>query len=160
MTLNLKNSCLNRTKHALSKIWSFLIFNNLVRNVRLKTMLRLVDTRRLIALGLMEFVTIVTLSLKQWVCNSIILLLSMSRSSSIIDGQRNFEKDKKEGTKPNAQKNFQQKGYKIIEKWECNGWELYWTDATVKKIIFEQISPIGDLSAKNSSCKRLWVQGC
>ena len=45
----------------------FLIFNKLVRNVRLKAMLQLVDKRRLIALVLMEFVTIVTLSLKQWV---------------------------------------------------------------------------------------------
>ena len=27
---------------------------------------------------------------------------------------------------------FQQKGYKIIEMWECNWWDLYRTDATVK----------------------------
>ena len=67
MTLNPKNSCLDRTKHAPSKKWSFLTFNKLVRNVGLKAMLQLVDKRRLIALVLMEFVTIVTLSLKQWV---------------------------------------------------------------------------------------------
>ena len=67
MTLNLKNSCLDITKHPPSKIWSFLIFNKLVRNVGLKAMLQLVDKRRLIALVLMEFVIIVTLSLKQWV---------------------------------------------------------------------------------------------
>ena len=45
----------------------FLNFNKLVRSVRLKAMLQLVDKRRLIALVLMEFVTIVTLSSKQWV---------------------------------------------------------------------------------------------
>ena len=28
---------------------------------------------------------------------------------------------------------IQQKGYKTIETWECNWWELYRTDATVKK---------------------------
>ena len=67
MTLNLKNSCLDRTKHAPSKKRSFLIFNKLVRNVGSKAMLQLVDKRRLVALVLMEFVTIVTLSLKQWV---------------------------------------------------------------------------------------------
>ena len=67
MTLNLKNSWLDRTKHAPSKIRSFLTFNKLVRNVGLKAMLQLVDKRRLIALVLMEFVTTVTLSLKQWV---------------------------------------------------------------------------------------------
>ena len=27
---------------------------------------------------------------------------------------------------------IQQKGYKVFEKWECNWWELYRTDATVK----------------------------
>ena len=67
MTLNLKNSWLGRTKHALSKIWSFLIFNKLLGNVRLKAMVQLVDKRRLIASVLMEFLTIVTLSLKHWV---------------------------------------------------------------------------------------------
>ena len=71
MTLNLKKSYLDGTKHALSKKWSFLIFNRLVRNVRLKAMLQLVDDRRFIALVLMEFVTAVTLSLKQWVVISI-----------------------------------------------------------------------------------------
>ena len=54
---------------------------------------------------------------------------------------------------------IQQKGCKIIEMWECNWWELYRTDAT-KKIIFEQISPISGISAKNGSCKRLRVESC
>ena len=67
MTPNLKNSCLDRAKHAPSKKWSFLFCNKLVQNVGLKAMLQLVDKKRLIALVLMEFVTIVTLSLKQWV---------------------------------------------------------------------------------------------
>ena len=73
MTLNLKNSCLDRTKHVLSKIWSSLIVNKLVRNVTLKAMLQLVDKRRLIALVLIEFVTIVTMSLKQWavICTTV-----------------------------------------------------------------------------------------
>ena len=51
MTLNLKNSCIGRTKHAPSIIWSFLIFNKLVRNIGLKAMLHLADKRRLIALA-------------------------------------------------------------------------------------------------------------
>ena len=67
MTLNLKSSCPERTKHALSEIWSFLIFTKFIRNVALKAMLQLVDKRRLIALVLIEFVTLVTLSLRQWV---------------------------------------------------------------------------------------------
>ena len=47
MTLNLKNSCLDRTKLSLPKKWPFLIFNKLVRNVRLKTMLQLVDKKKI-----------------------------------------------------------------------------------------------------------------
>ena len=65
--MNLTNSCLDRTKHALSKIWSFFIFKKLIRNVRLKAMLQLVDKRSLIALVLTEFVIIVALSLEQGV---------------------------------------------------------------------------------------------
>ena len=67
MTLNLKNSFPDRTKHAFSIIWSFHIFKKFVPNVTLKTMLQLVDKRRLIALVLMEVVTIETMSLSQWV---------------------------------------------------------------------------------------------
>ena len=32
---------------------------------------------------------------------------------------------------------IQQKGYKIIEMWDCNWWELYRTDATVKIQLLE-----------------------
>ena len=67
MTFNLKKLRLDRTKHAPSKKRSFFIFNKLVRNVGLKAMLQLVGKRRLIAFELIEFVTNVTLSLKQWV---------------------------------------------------------------------------------------------
>ena len=55
----------NKTRSSENMVFS--IFNKLVRSVRLKAMLQLVDKRRLIALVLMEFVTIVTLSLKEWV---------------------------------------------------------------------------------------------
>ena len=91
MTLNLKNSWLDRTKHTPSKIWSFLTFNKIVRNVGLKAMLQLLDKRRLTALVLMEFGTIVTLSSRQWV---------------VISTPVNIKKlgDEKEGTRPNAQR--------------------------------------------------------
>ena len=46
----------------------------------------------------------------------------------------------------------QKKGYKIIVLWESRWWEIYRTDATVK-IIFEQISPINDLSGGASRKK-------
>ena len=54
-------------KTLLRKNGPLFFFNRPVRIAGLKTMLQLVDRRRLIALMLMEFVTIVTLFLKQWV---------------------------------------------------------------------------------------------
>ena len=67
MTLNLKIDASTEQNALLWKKWSCPIFNKLVWNVRLKAMIQLVDKRILIALVLMEFATIVTLSLKQWV---------------------------------------------------------------------------------------------
>ena len=42
---------------------------------------------------------------------------------------------------------IQQKGYKIIEMWKCNWWELYRTDATVKnhlRAIFPYQRPLSE----------------
>ena len=42
---------------------------------------------------------------------------------------------------------IQQKGYKVIEMWECNWWELYRTDATVKnglRAIFSYQRPLSE----------------
>ena len=47
---------------------------------------------------------------------------------------------------------IQQKGYKIIEMWECR---IYTELMHRSKVIFEQISPINVLLAKNNSCKGL-----
>ena len=129
MTLNLKNLCLDGTIHAPSKIWSFLIFNKLVRKVGLKVMLQLVDKRKVIALVLMELVTIVKLSSKQWVffhyCPCQEARPSLT-DNEIMRGKKKREQDQM------CKEYVQQKGYKIIEMWECNWWELYRTDATVK----------------------------
>ena len=127
MTQNLKSSSLDRTKHALLKIFSFLIFNKLVRSVRLKAMLQLVDKRRLIALVLMEFVTIVTPSLGCYFP----YCLCQKAGPSLTDNEimRGIKKREQNQTRKVY---IQQKGYKIIEMWECKWWELYRTDAAVK----------------------------
>ena len=54
----------NKTRSSENIVFSY--FQHFVRNVRLKAMLQPVEKRRLIASMLMEFVTIGTLSLKQW----------------------------------------------------------------------------------------------
>ena len=91
-------------KHALSEIWSFHDFNKLVRNVRLKARFQLVDKKRLIALVLMDFLTMVTLSLKQWLF--VFPLLSISTSLPVIDWQHKYDRDKKERTRPIAQRRY------------------------------------------------------
>ena len=118
MALNLKNSSFARTKHALSKIWSFLIFNNLVRNVRLKAMLQMVDKRILIALVLMEFATIVSLSLKEWV---VISTTVQVKKLALTDNEDMRRVEKREQNQMRKQY-IQQKGSKIIEMWECIWW--------------------------------------
>ena len=108
-----------QTKHDLSKKWSFLISNKLVRNVELKTMLQLVDQRRLIAFVLMEFVTTVTLSLKQWVVISPIVHVKKIAhhwpTTNFFEGRKRAK-----NTKCAKKEYIKQKGYKIIEMWECN----------------------------------------
>ena len=56
----------------------------------------------------------------------------MPRSSPAFDWQRNYEKDKKDGTNQMRKEWIQQKGYKIIEMWGCKWLELYRNDVTVK----------------------------
>ena len=64
---------LSKTRSFENMVLSF--FNKLDRNVRLKAMLQMVEKRGLIALVLMEFVTIVTLSSRQWVVISTTVLV-------------------------------------------------------------------------------------
>ena len=132
MTLNLKKPFLERTKHALSKIWSFLIFKKLVRNVTLKAMLQLVDKRRLIASALMEFVTIVTLSLKQLVVISTAVHVKKLARHWLTAKLRERQKTEQDQM---CKEYIQQKGYKIIEMWECKWWHLYRTNAFVKILL-------------------------
>ena len=55
----------------------------------------------------------------------------MSKSSPVIDWQRIHERDKKREQDQMRKRYIQQKGYKTIETWECNWWELNQTDASV-----------------------------
>ena len=144
----------NKTRPFENMVLSY--FNKLIRNVRLKAMLPLADKITLIALVLMEVVTILTLSLNQWL---VFPLLSMSRSSPVIDWQPNYERDKKEWPRPNVQTIYPTERIQIY--WNV-GVQLMgiipnWCDS---KKIFEQISPVNDLSAKNDSCKRLSMENC
>ena len=90
----------------------------------------------------MEFVTIVRLSLKQLVVISTTAYVKkLARhwlTTKLWDGWQKKEQDQL------RKEYIQQKGYEIIERWECNWWEIYRTDSTVK-IIFEEISAINDL---------------
>ena len=57
----------------------------------------------------------------------------MSTSSPAIDWQRNYDRDKKERTRPNAQRRYPRERIQNLEMWECNWWEVYRIDAAVKK---------------------------
>ena len=56
----------------------------------------------------------------------------MLRSLPVIDWQKNYERDKKEGTTPDKQRIHPSERIQNYWMWECNWWELYRTEATVK----------------------------
>ena len=56
----------------------------------------------------------------------------MSRNLLVIDRQRNYERNRKREQDQMRKEYIQSEGYKVIEMWEVNWWELYRTDATVK----------------------------
>ena len=127
--MNLENSLLDRTKHALLKIWSFLIFNKLVRIVTLKAMLQLVDKK-------IDFFSVDGTCNH---CNTIFEVMGcffhycpcQEARPSLIDNEITRGIKKREQNQMRKEY-IQQKRYKSIEMWECKWWELYRTDATVK----------------------------
>ena len=81
----------------------------------------------------MEFVIIVTMSSKQWlVISTTVHVKKLARhwlTTKLCEGWKKREQDQM------RKEYIQQKGYKIIEMWECNWWELYRTDAPVKSYL-------------------------
>ena len=83
----------------------------------------------------------------------------MSRSSPVLDWKRNYEKEKKRRNKTKCAKNiFNRNDTKLLKSGSATGWN-YTELMRQWKFIYEQISPVNDLSAKRGSCKRLRVEG-
>ena len=108
------------------------MFNKLVRSVRLKAILQLVDKRRLIVL-------VFSVDGVCYHCNTFFEATGcyfhycpcQEALPSLID-IKIMRGIKKRGKDRLRKEYIQQKGYKIFEMWECKWWELYRTDATVK----------------------------
>ena len=126
-----KDSRLDRTKHALSKIWSFLIFNQLVRIARLKAMWKLADKRRLTASVLMVFCSQFYTVFEAISCFFHYCLCQEARPS--LTDNEIMRRTKKREQDQMRKEYIQQKGYKTFEMWECKWWELNRIDPTVKK---------------------------
>ena len=120
-------------------------------------MLQMEDKRRLIALELMDFVTIATLSLKQWVVISTTVHVKKLAHHWLTT--KSWEGWKK-GNKTKCAKNISnRKDIKLLKGGSAIAGN-YTERMRQWKIIFEQVSPISDLSAKNDLCMRLRVEGC
>ena len=127
------------------KIWSRLITNEQDQNVKLKASLQQADKRKMTASVLMGFVLIATLCLKPWVAFTTsvpaksCVLLSLKRIFNVVAGR---ELDALRGHC------VQEKGFKVIEMWECEWWRLHKTTKTVKQHIREHFPYRRSLAAE------------
>ena len=55
---------------------------------------------------------------------------------------------------------IQQKGYQIVEMWECDRWSLYKTDASVKSHLRENLPYKRPLSEEQLARKYRWATLC
>ena len=142
-----EDSHLDKTRLAALKIWSCPISNEQDQNVKLKASLQQEDRKKLTASVLMGFVLIATLCLKPWVAFTAsvpvksCVLLSLKR----IFIQRGSKKRELDALRRHY---IQEKGFKVIEMWECERWRLYKTTNTVKQHIREHFPYRRSLAAQ------------
>ena len=133
--LKLKCSQLDKTNLAPLRMWFCRIFNKVDRSAKLRVMLQLVDKRKLIASVLMEFF---------YHCNTVFEAMGCYyhycpcqearpslRDTDIERGVKKRQQDEM------RREYLQQKGYQIVEMWECEWWSLYKTIASVKSHLRE-----------------------
>ena len=124
----------DKTRPAALRRWSCPNSNEQDQNVKLKASLQQADKRKLTASVLMGFVLIATLCLKPWVAFTTsvparsCVLLSLKRIFNVVARR---ELDALRGHY------VQEKGFKVIEMWECESWRLYKTTNSVKQHIRE-----------------------
>ena len=128
------DSHLDKTRRAALRIWSCPISNEQDQNVKLKASLQQADRRKLTASVLMGFVLIGTLCWKPWVAFTTsvpvksCVPLSLKKIFNVV-ARRELDALRRHYIK--------EKGYKVIEMWECEWWRLYKTTNTVKQHIRE-----------------------
>ena len=105
--------------------------------MKLKASLQQVDRRKLIASVLMGFVLIATLCLKPWVAFTTsvpvksCVPLSLKKIFNVVAKKRELDALRRHY--------IEEKGYKVIEMWECKWWRLYKTTSTVEQNIREHL---------------------
>ena len=156
MTLNLKNSSHDRTNHALLKIWSFLIFKQTHPECQIESK---------VTSGRQKKIDGFSVDGICYHCNTVFETMGcyfhycpcQEARPSLTDGE--IMRGKK-GNKTKCAKNISNRKDTKLKKCESASGGNYTELMQQYKIIFEQISPINDLSTKNDSCKRLGVENC
>ena len=130
MTLNLKNSCHDRTKHGLSKIWSFPYFQQTRPECKVESDVTTGRQKKIDCSSVDGICNHCNTVFEAMGCYLHYSPCQEARpsltDSEIMRGIKKREQDQM------RKEYIQQKGYKNFEKWECNWWELYRTDATAK----------------------------
>ena len=127
-------SHLDKTRPVALKIWSCLIFNvqDLIVNLRASTLET--DRRKLIASVLMGFVLIAILCLKQWVAFTTFVPV---KSCAHLFTEEHVKRGSRRELDELRRSYIQEKGFTVIEMWECEWWRLYKTTVNVKLHIRE-----------------------
>ena len=141
------DSHLDKARPASLIKWSCPISNEQDQNVTLKVTLRQADKRKLTVSMLMGFVLIATLYLKPWVA----FTTSVSvRSCVPLTLERIFNAVARRETSMHGDDNYiQEKGFKVIEIWECEWWRLYKSTNTVKRHIRDHFPYRRSLAAEH-----------
>ena len=128
------DSHLDKTRPVALKIWSCLIFNVQDLIVKGRDSTLQADRKKLIASLLMGFVLIAILCLKQWVA-----LITFVPVKTCVHLSLKKISNAAVGEELDALRRYyiQEKGFKVIEMWECEWWRLYKTTNTIKQHIRE-----------------------
>ena len=122
-----RDSHLARTKTVSLKVWPHFIFKKQDQNIKLETSIQQAERKKLTASVLMNFVLFATLCLKQWVASTTFVPvkscahLSLNKISNEAVGEDELRRSY-----------IQEKGFTVIEMWECEWWRVYKATTNVK----------------------------
>ena len=138
--------------------WSCPISSEQDQNVKLKASLQQADRKELTASVLIGFVFIATLCLKPWVA---LTTSALVKSCVELSLKKIFNVVTRRELDALRRHYIQEKGFDVIEMWECEWWRLHKTSSNVKQHIrkhftYRRSVAAGQLSEEIKEGKLFW----